>query len=61
MNYREAHAEFKYDSWAVETDERRMDFCDAAKAQTSLKASRKEKQEPNIDLDGQMYGPGISD
>ena len=31
------------------------------KNRISLKASRKEEEETNFDLDGQMYGAGIAD
>ncbi|XP_011135354.2 uncharacterized protein LOC105180772 [Harpegnathos saltator] len=54
-------------NFCVETDERRIDFSErslsdaAKKARISLKASRKEEEEANIDLDGQMYGAGIAD
>lgn len=54
-------------NFCVETDERCIDFSkrslsDAAKkARTFLKASRKEEEEANVDLDGQMYGAGIAD
>ncbi|KYN06232.1 hypothetical protein ALC62_02824, partial [Cyphomyrmex costatus] len=54
-------------NFCVETDERRIKFSersltDAAKvARSSLKTSRKEAEQANIDIHGQMYGAGIAD
>ena len=54
-------------NFCVETDKRRIDFSErslsdaAKKARTSLKASRKEEEEANINLDGQMYGAGVAE
>lgn len=54
-------------NFCVETDERRIKYSersltDAAKeARLLLKSSRNEEEEASINLDGQLYGAGITD
>lgn len=54
-------------NFCMETDERRKKLSErsltdaAKKARLSLKSTRKEEEQANNDLDGQMYGAGIAD
>lgn len=54
-------------NFCLESDAKRVKYAEqsltdaAKKARSSLKSSRKENEDNNLNLEGQLYGPGIAD